>query len=193
MTRVFTIGGFTETVDESTGMQWAYQAHIRRYDNHEDIDVEPVRPWKSKWKRIAKRAALDGVDDVVIVAYSWGAGWGAQVLAEELLRLGVRVPLVVLCDPVYRPKWLPTWMSANVFGFRALTPNLTAIKVPYGVGRVVGVRQNTKWQMLKGHKLSHRGQKFHLPLVRGAKHSDIDSSPQWFRLVSSELKRYFGL
>lgn len=185
MTRIYTIGGFTETARDSTGLEECHRRHVAPYDDDPAIDVQPVREWKSDWKGIAARAHRDGIGSVVVVAYSWGAGWGAMRLARELQRQRITVELMLLCDPVFRPLWLPSWGFANLLGFRALIPGSATIKVPDNVERLVGLRQTNKRPC--GHPLLWHGKTVHLPKVSSATHTSIDSSPAWFDLVEREL------
>lgn len=189
MTRIHTIGGFTETPGQETGMHGVYRQVVLPYEDRRDITVDAIRQWKADWKDIAAAAKIDGISEAVIIAYSWGAGWGAQRLAEFLSRHNIPVSLMILCDPVYRPTWLPSCGFANLLGFRALIPNSARIKIPENVINVAGVRQNKNRP--SGHPLLFRGKKLLLPLVN-SKHTAIDSSPEWSECVRRELQKLLG-
>lgn len=71
--------------------------------------------WKDDFKELADRIAAVSVPcpTIKIYAYSWGAGWGFIQLCKELERHSFQVVVVVLCDPVYRSPYLPTWLPLN--------------------------------------------------------------------------------
>lgn len=175
MTRIFPITGAFQDEADQTGLHSIRQDILRPLEAM-GIDVEPVRPWKEDWEKLATRCALDGVVDVIIIAYSWGAGWAAQRLSRALESFGICVTVQVLMDPVYRPLWIPAWGPANIFGFRALMPGAATIAVPDNVQLVLGIRQASSLPM--GHAIRHHGRKFHLPLVHHANHSNIDEHPR---------------
>lgn len=189
MTRIWTIGGFTETDGRETGMHGLYRDIIAPYDRRDGLDAVRVLPWRTDWKDEADLARRDSVHAAVIIAYSWGAGWGAQRLAEALGRNGIPVRLMLLCDPVYRPLWLPAWGFANLLGFRAVIPNSATIQVPSNVERVLGLRQTGTRP--KGHPIEWNGVTFRLPAIHNTSHTAIDSHPAWRTLVRSELANLF--
>jgi len=188
VTRIYTIGGFPETARAATGMETVHRQFIAPYDDRPDIDVQPLRPWKSDWKGLAARAHRGGVESAFIIAYSWGAGWGAQRLARYLAEQWIDVDLMLLCDPVYRPLWLPSWGFANLLGFRALTSRHARIRVPDNVHALTGIRQENNRPA--GHPLQWQGRVIHLPKVTQALHTTIDSSPAWEALVQTARCRW---
>jgi len=190
MIRIYTIGGFTETARDSTGLEDVHRCVIKPYANRHDVEVQPVRPWKDDWKGLARRAHRDDVQEVVIIAYSWGAGWGAQRFARELRRHWIKVRLMLLCDPVYRPLWLPSWGFANLLGFRALIKDSATIEVPDNVRDLRGLRQDNKSP--RGHACRWGGRKVVFPKVANATHTNIDSSPAWEALVGDALFQSLG-
>ena len=93
-------------------------------------------PWNADWKDVAglvrRNSVQSGFRSVFIYAYSWGAGHGFVALSKALGAEGIPVDYCVLCDPVYRPEWLPTWFN---FSPRSLWGKPT-IEVPTNVGKV---------------------------------------------------------
>lgn len=92
-------------------------------------------PWDANWAAEAELVhRTSGPDPLVLmVAYSWGAGWGFTQLAKQLGRRGLRIRRACLIDPVYRHSyWLGNW--------RAFVP-AWPIKVPANVDRVTWWRQ----------------------------------------------------
>lgn len=177
------ISGFTEDEGDMTG-SYALEQKLRSKYSTESI-VYNVREWKEDMKSFAARMERDGVENCAIIGYSWGGGYGAQKLANELLKRGIGVPIMLLCDPVYRPLWLPTWGIANLLGFRALIPDSALIKVNKHVGEVKGVRQTHNTPM--GHDVKHRGRKLDLTLLIGYNHSEIDNAAVWHDMVLEEV------
>ena len=189
MLAVALISGFTEDEGDMTG---TYALEQRLYHLYgADLIVYNVREWKEDMKDFAKRIKRDGVENCAIVGYSWGGGYGAQKLANQLIKRDIGVPVMLLCDPVYRPLWLPTWGIANLLGFRALVRDSALIKVNDRVGAVEGIRQVHNRPM--GHDLWYRGRKKELHLVVGYEHSEIDNSRVWHDLVVSEISKMITL
>ncbi len=98
------IGGFTQGEHRPGGMLRLYQ----RLDCLRQPGVEiSFRPWNSRWRRVAQRMHLLGGDaQVLVFAYSYGAGWGAVRLARCLQARGMPIAHAVLSDPVWRSRWL---------------------------------------------------------------------------------------
>lgn len=76
-------------------------------------------PWKTDWKSTAEWIyrwsgydqlepnGSSGPPTIMIVAYSWGAGWGLRQLCEYLADRGLKVQVVVASDAVRHIGW--TW------------------------------------------------------------------------------------
>lgn len=186
---IVTFSGFTETEREQRGMDTLQQSLYSLYRHEERVDVLDVRPWKHDTDGLAAMVKREGYDCAIILAYSHGAGYAAPRFARELLKLGVRVPLVCLCDPVYRPQWLPRWTLAQILSFRALIPRSAVITFPAGVGLISGVRQHNN--IPQGHKVRiGSGRPFDMMLInrRDIEHSSIDDSPEWHALAVAEVE-----
>lgn len=105
--------------------------------------------WDSDWRDeaafIARHAPPDVDPIVCIYPYSWGFGWGAIQLAQELHRLHIPVYGMRVCDGVYRHSypwgnWRALWKSSVV----QLPPNVNAANVQ------LFVQRNT---LLRGHRV----------------------------------------
>jgi hypothetical protein len=98
------IGGFTQAEHRPGGMLRLYQ----RLDQLRRPGVEiSFRPWNCRWRRFARRMHLLGSElQVLLFAYSYGAGWGAVRLARRLQAHGTPIAHAVLSDPVARSRWL---------------------------------------------------------------------------------------
>ncbi|QDT39745.1 alpha/beta hydrolase [Stratiformator vulcanicus] len=109
--------------------------------------------WNSRFRDVADTILTfrNGCDlRVVIIGYSWGAGYGAMKLAEQLRRRGVTVDAMVLCDPVYRSRLFATrWLA--LVGELPISGWRPRIRVPDNVSRVMYWRQTMA--MPRGHQL----------------------------------------
>ncbi len=148
-----------------------------------------VRTWDHNPKEFASLLKNDGITHVIIHAYSWGGGYGAPRLCDELVRQGIVIVCVMVCDGVYRPKWLPAWGIANLLGFRAIIKDSASIKYHEKVQRIVGLRQIASTPM--GHPISWRGMKYSPTVVFGKNvdHLTIDECDQWRHLVFTEVQK----
>lgn len=105
------VSGFRQDHRRLTGMDVLLQSLLPFQAPDSWLDYVP---WDHDMAGLAafmhRHAALDA--EINVAAYSWGAGRGAVRLAEELRERGRRVSRMVLCDPVYRRPWVPTWFNA---------------------------------------------------------------------------------
>lgn len=188
ITAIACISGFTETDRDSTGMDQLQRAIAADYETRGNVEVYDLRPWKHDAKGFAALMKRDGISQAIVIGYSWGGGYGSPRLCRELLAVGIQVPQVLLCDPVFRPQWLPAIGPANVFCIRALIPGSAVIKFPAGVGAIDGVRQTRKSP--RGHAVQiGDGKPFDLPLMtrKTLVHTNIDSSYEFRALVAEKL------
>ncbi len=125
------ISGFKQRRHQQNGMTDLW-LKMRKHSS-EHVCVQKC-VWKEPWEEVVaeiRRASSDRVF-VNIYAYSWGGGYGFVRLAQELAKVRIPVHTAVLCDPVFRRLWLPTWMN--------LAPSSLMdeqkIHVPNNVGRV---------------------------------------------------------
>lgn len=116
-------------------------------DLNETGQTVQVRLWNNDWKQEADFIRLNALYppqlQVVLIGYSWGAGWGCIELAKHLEELKVFVDQMCLIDPVYRhPLLVLRWL--------AYFPSVP-ITIPANVGTVTHWRQTRS--RLQGHKL----------------------------------------
>jgi len=89
--------------------------------------------WKDDWESIAEHIWLLGDKyqdeiEVYVYCYSYGGGWGAIKYCNYLDECGLRVPVMVMSDPVYRnPLLIMRWTSLVSF---------SSITIPENVGVV---------------------------------------------------------
>lgn len=85
---------------------------------HEPGTAIELRNWDDDWEPLAEQIArlahvTHPAPQVYIYGYSWGGGWGALTLCNELDKRNIPVTHLVLCDAVYRSRLLPPWFQAN--------------------------------------------------------------------------------
>lgn len=110
------ISGFTQTEGQLTGlMRLCLELGIRHNGPRTRVEL---RKWNDDWSDVAEFIWLtrpngaSGGPRVNVYAYSWGAGWGFTQLAQQLRQRQIEVSSAVLCDPVYRSRWLSMqWRS----------------------------------------------------------------------------------
>lgn len=192
MIGIVTISGFRESERQSCGMEELQAKLEALFDGQ--AEVYDLRQWDSDMKGLAALIDRDGIKRVVIAAYSHGLGYAAVRLAKYLKRHGITVALLLSCDGVYRPTWLPNWTIANVLSFRALTPDLASIKIPSNVEKVVGVRQVLT--IPRGHPLKAEDPTetfIFAPQVLPYGHRDIDQAPEWHEMAIREISKLVDL
>jgi hypothetical protein len=183
------ISGRTERIGHDTGTKKAREyvedAIPRPLDAHTIIRK---LEWNSDWNAVADMIAdICQFDSTVSVyAYSWGAGYGARKLAKFLAERGICINTAVLCDPVYRSRFLP-------FRFLALT-RFPKIKWPANVLNI--------WQIYQRSNRPHghlpiltdgKAQRIHLlEQVPETRHNTIDDSQRYRDLcltVATKVQR----
>jgi hypothetical protein len=185
---IFVVAGFTETEAENTGSDFMQRALDEQFRKDYDVEVYDLRPWKADMAGLAELAKRDGVTHAIVLGYSHGAGYGSPHLCEELAKRKISISLLLVCDPVYRPQWLPRWTIAQALAFRALIPRSAVIRLPKQVARVKGVRQRNN--VPQGHQLRiGDGPAFDVTLIerKNVNHSNIDESAEWRELVAEEV------
>lgn len=183
-TGLVAFSGYTETNSRPSGTQdlWALLAALYG----DDFRLLGLKQWDHPTQELAAECEALGLSRVAVVGYSWGGGFAAQNFAKRLWRYGITVPIMLLCDPVYRPLWLPVVFGPSPLAFQALIRQGACIKVPGNVNLIRGVRQDATTP--RGHELHlPNGNHLVLPLIFGETHATIDSSPVWHRLVVREL------
>lgn len=186
MIPIFTIQGFTEDLEYETGTELLYKSVIRKHSSPTVTTLWPL-PWDCDTRGLAAFALRQGFSRAIIVGYSWGAGYAAQKLAGELWNRGIAVQLMLLCDPVYRPLWLPAWLGSFPLAIRALG-NSAKVTIPPNVRRVEWVRQSRT--LPRGHDLramDPRRTQIGAGQFLMHSHSRIDQAPEWFSLVDANL------
>lgn len=189
-TAIVTFQGFTENLGSMSGTEVLWQS-LRDFASRETVVGPPVA-WDARTDRIAAFLQRQKVERVIIVGYSWGGGFGAQRFARECAERGIAVPLMLLCDAVYRPLWLSPFTGLLPLAFRALLPGSAKIEIPRNVRRVVSVRQTLSLPM--GHPISGDLYATTVEPSRflGYSHTAIDAAPEWHTLALSEIQKFLA-
>jgi pimeloyl-ACP methyl ester carboxylesterase len=186
MKAVIIFQGFTESDERPTGMEDLYFSVIRQFAGPYVTTYQPRR-WNSCTTALAHQLVRQRIHDVIVVAYSWGAGYAAMKFAKVGRQFGIRIPLALLCDPVYRPTWMPAWLPANPLNIYSLDRR-SKIKLPTTIRRIAGVRQQLT--IPHGHEVVRTDPNQIVPQLKVLpySHTGIDESPEWFALVKNELE-----
>lgn len=189
-TIVVFISGFSQSSKQLNGVLLAFQkaAASRRENSIEGVRFE-YRIWKDDWEAFAAYCHFLGAQNVCIVGYSWGGGWGARKLAEHLRHKGIAVPRMFLADAVYRSGLVPKWLPANPLSIM----QLSKIKLPSNVGHVTWMRQ--KQTRLRGHDVvALVPSKTTIDPAVWVKvgHSQVDETPEFERMAADLVGDVFS-
>ncbi len=186
MTAVVQYQGHLQTGQSQSGMEDLHFQVTRKFAN-ENITVIHPRRWNSDVAALMDMLVRQEIHRVILIGYSWGAGYTCMKFAKMAPEWGIKIPLALLCDPVYRPTWMPSWLPANPLNFRSVCKT-TKIEVPQSIKRVAWVRQ--KISVPSGHDLvSEFGHTHIVPgRVLNYSHVGIDEAHEWFSLVKNELE-----
>lgn len=189
MKAIVTFQGFTEDLSLNTGTERLFREVIRKHVRRDLTCLDP-RPWDADTNAIVAYLARSGVSECAVVGYSYGGGYTSQKFAHACLKHGITIRLMMLCDPVYRPLWLPAWGLLQPFAIRSLMPRCAKIKVPRSVSTVQWVRQTIS--LPQAHELDAEWTqtKIHPPQILPYGHTAIDESPEWFKLVEEKLTAF---
>lgn len=151
------IGGFMQDrALAETGM--CGLAHRAR-DRYPQVLVD-YEPWKCDWKSTAEwifrwsRYDVLNCGDlpprIMVVAYSWGAGWGLVQLAEHLQDRGLMIDVAVASDAVRHIGW--NWSHAvGLSQLLAYFP-YWSIEKPGNIDKLHWFRQSRKRNFLADYK-----------------------------------------
>jgi hypothetical protein len=189
-TMVATVRGFNQDASEMTGIEGTRDHLAEHFHNLLHVSFDRPVNWDHDMEGYAAYLARHNYERLVILAYSWGMGYGAMHLVQEAIKQGIEVALVLSCDGVFRRLSMPVNKIGTFFSIRSLSP-WAAIQVPDEVGRVAGVRQNRNRPA--GHPIKHHGAKVPLDHIKrkDVRHNNIDESREWMDLTIDELEALF--
>lgn len=186
------ISGFTQSAEVFNGVlhRFLEAMDVRREMEADGARIE-YRAWDTDWPAFAEycRGLVGYGGTVSIVGYSWGGGWGAKRLSEQLQDRGLYIPRMLLCDPVYRSPFLPAWLPLNPLSLIAIGKLRPAIRLPSNIRRVEWLRQGVSYP--RGHDLvaiNSQATRIKAPVEIQLVHSEMDESYE-FAEMSRELVR----
>ena len=124
-----------------------------------------LRTWNHDWEYACRRWHQELVDDalIIVVAHSWGAGWGWRRFCKYMARAGRRVQQSHLMDPVkhysiFGSSWNPSNLVALTrWGEMKAPPNTEEVylhrqlnQTPYGRHVRADLTHQTLWQRVYG-------------------------------------------
>ena len=186
MRAVITFGGFTEDLSRNTGTERLFREVIRKLVSPDLTCLDP-RQWDARVEHMVAYLDRSDVKEVAVVGYSYGGGYTAQKFAKACQEHGITIRLMLLCDPVYRPTWLPAWGLLQPFALRSLMPRCATIDIPRSVQNVHWVRQTLSLPMAHDLRREWSMTMIYDPLILPYGHTAIDESPEWFNLVREHL------
>lgn len=109
---VFIPGYLQSRATTNQGLTLLTHEFIHTYERTGLAQIE-LNEWNSDWEAQAEyiaRLSAGCKPTILIVAYSWGAGFGAMRLARALRDRGIEITCAILSDAVYHfgPRWTHT-------------------------------------------------------------------------------------
>lgn len=185
------ISGFREKVRHWHGSAMLVEAINETVTNGSLVNTRVLLyEWNEDWQSISDRLWWlgqhhDSEIRVNLYGYSWGAGWGAVRLANELGTNGVRVNHMVLCDPVYRHTYRAgNWRAFSNHPWLKWTGmGNMKIKIPPMVENVSWLRQNVDYP--RAHDLIATSPTTVIadPVDLHVEHTKMDDHPEYRRLA----------
>jgi hypothetical protein len=188
MKAIVMFSGFQESEARQSGFEKGFFSTVRPFADEKTTVYHP-RTWKTNVRNLLRQLYENGISQVAVITYSHGQAAGLD-FARLAPHYGVTVELLLCCDPIYRPKWLPRWTLAQAVSFRSVIGKPT-IKVPPSVRKVHYVIQDLT--LPAGHRMVAEDPKqtaIATPIKIGLPHVRIDESPTWWALVKMHLQTF---
>lgn len=179
------IRGFRQSDEFPTGVE-SLREDLREFESS-TVEVKLSR-WDENWKGRARQIDQSCSQDarIIVVAYSWGVGYGARTLAHYLdsLRPRRRIDRLFSIDGVYHSRWMPwraVWgpLSEKIFGE-------PVIRLPSNVAAVDAWYQVLNWP--SGHEIAVEGKGPVRRKLLGRTHENIDEAPEIHKAVYECVK-----
>ena len=170
---IIVFSGFHQKWGEDTGSEKLYEnfKQFANFGGHNDIVMVFKREWHD-WEELASWLNDHDVSECFVCAYSWGAGYGLSKFAKAFSG----AISCVLCDPVFRSKYLwMRWLAILADKTIEYPKNVTVKKVFYQTMDEPGN------DPVKGKP--HRT-RLNVP------HSQIDSHPAYHKAAEKYLKQF---
>lgn len=181
--------GFTENSGYASGIEEIWFRDLRPLAS-ENLTVYHPQEWDKNPDHLLSQMRRLHITQVMLISYSWGAGYGAINFARKARQYGIKIPIACFCDPVYRSRFFPHWIPINPL---SLT-RIPKIKIPVSIDTVYWVRQCVNRPA--GHDLVAENPlltTIHEPEVLIAPHGQIDEHPRWQQLIQDRSKWFANL
>ena len=173
--KVILISGFTEGRFERTG---TYRLYKKMRDKFGEVIL---CEWNDDFEKLAKLLRDEGVSEILVCAYSWGAGNGLVELAKHYRR-SINA---ILCDPVYRSKY--PWMR-----WRALTNKFFQPTIRYSHNVKVVRWFNQTVNKPSGHMVTAGTIIPDKPTTLNVEHSKIDDTESYQKSCLTAAEVFLG-
>lgn len=188
MKAILMFTGFQESEAKRSGFEAGYFDIVRHFASEQVTTYHP-RTWKTDIDNLLRQLYDNGIKEVAILCYSHGQS-AAMEFASKADQYGISIPLLLTCDAVYRPRWVPRWTLAQVLAFRSMVGD-PQIKVPASIKEVFSVIQRV--DRPHGHILiaeDKTNTTIHPLQILTYSHTRIDEAPEWWKLVSNVLHKF---
>jgi len=180
---VIVIGGFLQSKGRTHGNALLWRSLRGFSDRHTCVQLHA---WDDDWDECARKIKINSEENpnIVILAYSWGAGHGFTTLARRLGKMGLGVAEAVLCDPVYRPRlWSLGWLALL---------RSWKVKVPVNVSEVTWLTQYVNRPgghgVVMGLRYGHSPE----PIVLELRHTQMDDSEEYHVAAHRAVRKVVG-
>lgn len=178
MLAILPFSGFTEQRIKARGVEDLWVEVLLPLSSPNLVIYSP-EVWHSDPKVIMSELRRANVRKIMLIGYSWGAGYGCIKTARFARDYGISIPLACFCDPVFRSALLPTYIPINPL---SLLPR-KRITVPPSIKEVRWVKQKLNLPGNAELVAESPNTKINPPIWIEAKHAHIDESEVWFDLV----------
>lgn len=187
---ILPIMGFTEHRNRETGIKNRWREIYRMEETRDSrVWVMGVHTWDNDWADVAGYVEQEAAPSarVLIVAHSWGVGWGARKFSEH-----TSLPVeIVSADGVSRSDLFPPFLPGNPLSLTGLP----TIKLPENVKRFDGLYQR------QPGLLNPRGHYPEFPTPNGqvktwacvrVPHNQVDDHPAFAGLTHARVKQFLS-
>lgn len=203
---IVTIPGFLQT--RGSAKQGVPLIYHRLYDRFAGPVNLQLETWNSDFTGLAEqifRLAENGGTQpkIMVVAYSWGGGYGCMALAKELYARGLTIDVAVLSDAVFH-FGTRVWHNLGVAQAVAYWPWLDSwsrFKRP-AITVSPAIREVHWWlqknSRLRGHELVRKIGKEVIPaenrheITLGTTHTNMDDNPEFRACCMMQAEKLFG-